>query len=314
MGSSTTSLEVGAVAVTSLVLVMVFLIASWLTGWYQVLVRRALAAARHGARLRPGLGTVHGTAQPLGGRADKLLVKSMLVVQMGVDDGSSQDARWCIIEGTPIALVTSAGEAIEIDPQEVTFSGLEWDGQSTVVSSHDDLKTRLRIEISLFTGDEIWATGVLSRAAEQGGGAYRRSVSQRRLTAPRGGRIEITRESPVRRWQALAAAHQRAAYLAAGTGVVAHLTAFASIDVALFRSGQAWSQTVLDKSPFPNPHGLPPSAVWGTIVAVPLIAVCWRHFINAARQGTGAPGRARARGPAVETSGRASSRGTPPPP
>src|SRR5262249_50805975 len=70
------------------------------------------------------------------------------------------------------------------------------------------------------------------RLWKQGMGAYRSGFARRRLVAPRRGRVELLRASPLPRWSALAAAHRAGAYLVAAAMVLPDACIYALVSPA----------------------------------------------------------------------------------
>jgi hypothetical protein len=261
-------------AVTSLALVAVFLAASWLAGWYEERARRALAAVRRGSALRPGFGAFHGTARPLDGRAGGLLVTTT-VTQVRFGGGAWRDSDRTTT-GAPFALVLGSGEEVEIDPRDVFVEG---GGARPVYTGafSRDLVARVA------TGDEVWATGVLSRVPRHAAGAYRSAVARRRLTPRRGGRVEIARTSPLPRWEALARAHKRGAYQAAGLLALIHVAVYRQLDRALIlRQDQACAFPVTGY--YEDLSVALATMIGAVAIAVTLLA--WSHALDKAKRTT----------------------------
>jgi hypothetical protein len=219
----------GAIAITTLALLLVVVVATWLSGWYEERARRAAAAVRRGARLRPGFGAVHGTAQAIHGGTGRRLVSTTLT-QVRFGTGAWRDAGR-VTTGVPFAIARDDGEEIEVDPRDATVEGGATDIQAGAFSR--EIVSRVSI------GDRIWATGILSRPEERGAGAYRSGVARRRLIAPRRAPVLLSRESPAPRWQALASAHKWGAYLAAVVGALIHALVFRKVDLAILFRDQA---------------------------------------------------------------------------
>src|SRR5208337_883792 len=95
---------------STLALVAMVMVATWLSGWYEERARRAEGAVRRGARLRGGLGAVRGTARPVDGRPGGLLVTTTRT-QVRFGRGAWRDAGQ-VTAGSPFAVVLDGGEEI----------------------------------------------------------------------------------------------------------------------------------------------------------------------------------------------------------
>jgi hypothetical protein len=268
MSAPPVSLLVVVVTGSTLAMVLLVLAATWLAGWYEERARRAEAMVRRGARLRPGFGAIHGTAQRLDGNAGGLLVATTTAqVERG--------GKWYDLDrettGTPFAIVLPSGEAVEVDPADVVVEGGLPRGRA---------KRRIRDRVaSVSSGDEVWATGVLSAASSAGAGAYRRGPTHRQLRAPRGGSVEIGRESPVPRWRALASAHKVGAYVALGAGAIVHGAVFRKVDAALVQDDLSLV------APLAYGRGGVAWFVLAGLLAVAVAALVWWSNVARARRG-----------------------------
>ncbi len=262
---------------TSLLLVLAFLAASALAGWYEERARRAVAAVARGAALRRGFGAFKGEARPIDGRPGGLLVQSTLT-QVRFGGGAWRDSGR-EVSGAPFALVLDGGEEIEVDPRDVVLQDQGSRGPGSMGVSRD-------IVARLGSGDVIWATGVLTRPRAEGTGAYRSGRMRRRLVAPRGGRVTLGPESPLPRWQALARAHQQGGYLAACALAVLHVAVYRSADVALF-AGKLASLTT-----FPWDARSASAMRVVALLALGVAGAGWRKLVVEAEAGL-APGRRR---------------------
>ncbi len=267
MSGLTPSLAVAAA--TSLFLVLAFLVAGALSGWYEERARRALAAVRRGAELRAGFGAFQGEARPLDGRPGGLLVTTTLT-QVRFGGGAWRDSGR-ETTGTPFALVLESGEEIEVDPRDAVLA-------DPIASSPDTMGVTRDIVTRVSTGDVIWATGILTRRRDPSDGAYRSSAARRRLIAPRRGRVVLGPESPLPRWQALAHAHQRGGYLAAGSLAVLHVAAYRTAAVALFTGDRA----ALYAAPW-DPGGFP-AIVLAAAFAVAVTVFGWGNLVAWAKR------------------------------
>jgi hypothetical protein len=254
----------------SLLLVLVFLAASAIAGWYDERARRVLVAVRHGAALRAGFGAFRGEARPLDGRPGGLLVTTTRT-EVRFGGGAWRDVGR-ETTGTPFALVLESGEEIEVDPRDAVLKGWGADSPSTMGVTRETV-TRL------CTGDVIWATGVLMRKRDRSEGAYRSTVARRRLVAPRRGRIALGPESPLPGWQALARAHKLGGYLAAGALFGLHVSLFRAADLALVTHdcvtlrGAASSGHQADRM------------IVGALLALAVTAFGWRQLVVRTRLG-----------------------------
>jgi hypothetical protein len=274
MSGLTAPLVIGAV--TSLGLVAVFLTASWLAGWYEERARRVMAAVRHGGALLPGFGAIHGTARPLDGRAGGLLATTT-VTQVRFGGGAWRDSERATT-GAPFALVLESGEEVEIGVRDAVIEG---DPSPT----HSAAFTR-DVVGRIAAGDAVWATGVLSHLPRRAAGAYRSAVARRRMTAPRAGprwglrpgRVEITRASPLPRWNALAGAHTRGAYHAAGVLALIHVVIYRQLDRAIVLREEVGCASILQ-----GPRYALPLMVVG-VLALVFTLTAWSHAVDRAKR------------------------------
>lgn len=225
-----------AVLISTVTLVVVFLVANGISAWYEERTRRAGAVVRKDGQLPSGFGTFHGVAQNLDARSGGELVRRERVeVSAQGANGSFWRAVSSTTTGRPFVLVLDSGAEIEIeiDARESGLVGFVETTPGAYTTGPGEAPRRAMIA-RVSAGDEVWATGVLARPASAGaGGAYRSNVSRRRLRAPRRGAIELSSESPVARWATLSAAHKRGAFGALGALALLHLLAFRKADVLL---------------------------------------------------------------------------------
>jgi hypothetical protein len=250
---------------TTLVLLVMAVAATWLSGWYDARVHRAEGAIRRGARLRRGLGAVHGVARPVDGRPGGLLLTTTRT-QVRFQGATWRDAGETTT-GAPFAVVLDTGEELEIDPRDAVVE----DEAPEIEAQRFSRDLRCRVS----TGDEIWVVGVLHPAKAQGAGAYRSGSSRARITAPRGGRIVVTFTSPVPRWEALASAHKVGAVAALGIGALAHALAFLKYDIGVIFNRDLYA--------FSSPKRVLSALVAG-VVAVGVSAILWRRRVSRARR------------------------------
>jgi hypothetical protein len=273
MGGFTASIAIVAIAVSSLALTAMFLVASLLSGWYEERARRAGAAMRRGAVLRAGFGAVQGTARPLDGRAGGRLVTSTRT--QSLTGGREWRDEVQVTTGDPFVLVVEGGEEIEVDPEDAHPEGLATSQQGLSVVGNVGLRD---VVMRLSAGDVIWTTGVLSRREAARAGAYRSGVTRRRLRAPRRGHVEISAESPLPRWHGLAAAHQGGALGAVVCFALLHGLVYRPIDMAAMRRDQAACGSIV------GDRAWLPLLVGSGLLAMGLAGAGWRNRVKRARR------------------------------
>jgi hypothetical protein len=130
----------------------------------------------------------------------------------------------------------------------------------------------------------VWATGVLSAPEAVRAGAYRSSASRRRLQAPRRGRVEITVESPLPRWEKLAAAYRGSALVAVVLGGLLHVVVYRPVDVAVVRHDPIACSAILEDTRYL------PVLLGSGLLALAVAGVDWQNRVRRAR-GRGARSR-----------------------
>jgi hypothetical protein len=224
-----------AVVLVTIALLAVFLIANGIAAWYDERAKRAVAVVRKGGQLPSGFGTFRGVAQNLDARSGGELVRrERSQVSAQGPNGPFWRDLGSVTTGRPFVLVLESGAEIEIDAHEPRLVGFPETSPGAYTEGPAQSPRRAMIA-RVSAGDEVWATGVLVRPAESGGGAYRSNLSRRKLRAPRRGEIELSRESPVARWSAYAGAHKRGAYVALGALPLLHGIFFRTVDQLVFR-------------------------------------------------------------------------------
>jgi hypothetical protein len=262
------------VMATTLAIVVLTLVASWLAGWYDERARRAEHAVHRGAHLRAGFGAIHGTAQRLGARGGGLL--AVTETSQAYTTGRWHDVKE-ETTGSPFAIVVAGGEEIEVDPTDAVVEGGEPEGLA--------IGTTRRLLARVSGGDTVWATGILSGASASGTGAYRSGPSRRRIRAVRGGKVVIGRRSPVPRWRGLASAHRKGALSALGVGALVHAVAFRTVDAAIARGDTLCLQA--DNLCAPARCGGRGWAVDSGLPAVGVAAAVWWACVREARRKLG---------------------------
>lgn len=230
-----------AVVISTLSLVAVFLVANGIGAWYDERTRRAGAVVRKDGQLPAGFGTFRGVAQNLDARSGGELVRRDRTEEVTAQGPSGP--FWRAIStattGRTFVLVLESGAEIEVDAREASLVGFPETSPGAYTAGPGQAPRRAMIA-RVSAGDEVWATGVLVRAAAGGGGAYRSNVSRRKLRAPRRGPIELSHESPVARWASLATAHKRGAYVALIALPLLHGLFFRTVDQLLFTKTAAF--------------------------------------------------------------------------
>jgi hypothetical protein len=223
-----------AAVIATVALVAVFLVANGIGAWYDERAKRAVAVVRKGGQLAAGFGTFRGVAQNLDARSGGELVRrDRTEVSTQGPNGPFWRSVTTATSGRAFVLVLESGLEIEVDAREASLVGFSETSPGAYTLGPGQSPRRQMIA-RVSAGDEVWVTGVLMRAAE-GGGAYRSSVSRRKLRAPRRGPIELSHESPVARWASLGAAHKRGAYVALGALALLHALCFRTVDQLLFQ-------------------------------------------------------------------------------
>lgn len=223
-----------AVFLSTFALLAVFLIANGIAAWYDERSKRAVAVVRNGGQLpAAGFGTFRGVARNFDPRSGGELVRrEQTQVSSQGATGVAWQNRACAVTARPFLLVLDGGVEIEIDALEPRLIGFpETSSGAYTHAPFEPVRRELVSRVS--AGDEIWVTGVLVRVSDRNAGAYRSSVARRKLRAPRRGALEISRESPVARWTAYAAAHKRGAYAALGMVAALHGIFFRAADELL---------------------------------------------------------------------------------
>ncbi len=182
-----------------------------------------------------GFGTFHGVAHSIDPRGGgELARREQTQVGAQAAGGIAWRDRACVVTARPFLLVLEGGGEIEIDTRETRLVGFpETSSGAYTKAPYEPVRRELVSRVS--AGDEVWVTGVLVRPAGKNSGAYRSSVARRKLRAPRRGALTISRESPVARWTAFAAAHKRGAYAALGVMALLHGAFFRAVDAQLFK-------------------------------------------------------------------------------
>lgn len=229
-----------AVFLSTAALLAVFLLASAIAAWNEERAKRAVAVVRGGGPLRAGFGTFRGTAQNLDARSGGELVRrSRTEVSMQAPNGPIWRDAGTETAGRTFLLLLDNGTEIEVDASKPRLVGFP-ETTSGAYTTAPKQEPRRVMSARVSAGDAIWATGVLTRVAS-GAGAYRSSVMRRKLRAPRRGELELSTESPVARWTALAAAHKRGAYAALGALATLHALFFRDVDAYLFKpEARSW--------------------------------------------------------------------------
>jgi hypothetical protein len=231
-----------AVLGSTFTLLAVFLVANGIAAWFEERARRAVAVVRKGGQLpAAGFGTFHGVAHNFDARSGgELARREQTQVSGPVSGGVAWRNRGCVVTARPFLLVLDSGGEIEIDTREPRLVGFaEVSSGAYTRGPNEPVRRELTSRVS--AGDEVWVTGVLVRPADKSSGAYRSSVARRKLRAPRRGALTISRESPVARWAAFAAAHKRGAYASLGALAILHGGFFRAADAQLFRGPAARS-------------------------------------------------------------------------
>ncbi|MEP7123257.1 MAG: hypothetical protein ABJE95_20175 [Byssovorax sp.] len=224
-----------AVLLSTLSTLAVFLVANGIAAWYDERTRRAGAVVRKGAQPRPGFGTFHGVAQNLDARSGGELVRREIEEECRqAPNGQVWRKLREATTGRAFLLVLESGAEIEVEGRDARLVGFPETTPGAYSDGPGQLPRREMIT-RVSAGDEVWATGVLAGSSIEGGGAYRSSVARPRLRAPRRDAIELSRESPVARWAALAMAHKVGAYSALGLLVMAHGLFFRAEDRLVFQ-------------------------------------------------------------------------------
>ncbi len=271
--------SVVAVVISTLALVAVFLVANGIGAWYDERARRAVAVVRKGGQLPAGFGTFRGVAQNLDARSGGELVRRDRTEEVTArgPSGPFWRAISTATTGRAFVLVLESGAEIEVDAREASLVGFRETSPGAYTAGPGQSPRRAMIA-RVSAGDEIWATGVLVRPAEGGGGAYRSSVSRRKLRAPRRGPIELSHESPVARWAALGAAHKRGAYVACGALALLHGLCFRTVDQLLFHPGAA-----LGDDPIWILHRVQPLVAGPASLAILGVAMVWLLGVRRAK-------------------------------
>ncbi len=234
-----------AVFCSTFALLAVFLIASGIAAWYDERAKRAVAVVRKGAQLPAGFGTFHGVAHNFDARSGgELARREQTQVGAQASGGIAWKDRACVVTARPFLLVLEGGGEIEIDTREPRLVGFpETSSGAYTTAPFEPVRRELISRVS--AGDDVWVTGVLVRPADKNSGAYRSSVARRKLRAPRRGALTISRESPVARWAAFAAAHKRGAYASLGVLALLHGAFFRAVDAQLFKGPASLSPDVM---------------------------------------------------------------------
>lgn len=165
----------------------------------------------------------------------------------------------------PFRLELESGHELEVLPgAKPGLSGFE------VTAGHTG---RLReVRSAVYPDERVWVTGYLE-PPPKGAGAYRGAGgSPRKLRAPRGQALMLTREPPAEEWRRLARAHRTGGWAALASLGIAAAAAYREVFAPLFSEG-----------PGALPH-LPASVVllWALLaVAAPIV---WATRVQAARR------------------------------
>jgi hypothetical protein len=211
-----------------------FLTAHTLGGHHDRLAERAERWKR-GTEPVPGLGSFRGRVLSL---RDPALDPPMLRPgDMGVVDRRTAVVevvrtqrligknRWRDVgvssRADPFHLELSDGHELEVLPTKTSLSGFE--------ETSGDTQFLREVRSAVYPDEEVWITGFLERAPK-GMGAYRGSGgAARKLRAPRGGTLLITREPPAEEWRRLARAHRIGGWAALVALVTAAAAAYRDV-------------------------------------------------------------------------------------
>jgi hypothetical protein len=105
----------------------------------------------------------------------------------------------------PFRLELSNGHTLDVSPDTVSLSGFE--------ETLGDTEFLREVRSAVYPDEHVWVTGYLE-PPPKGMGAYRGGGVPRKLRAPRGQPLLLTREPPAEEWRRLARAHRMGGWAA----------------------------------------------------------------------------------------------------
>lgn len=232
-----------------------FLIGHTLGGYYDGLVKRADKWLR-GGEPTPGLGTFHGRVIAMrdpvaaaAGDARRPVVK-IVRTQRHAGNDVWRDVH-VEVRAETFRLELAADREVEVNAEQPLLSGFE----ETIVIGPRALR---EIRSEVFPEEQVWVTGFLEPAPKSLGAYRGGGGGPRRLRAPRGNKVWITRQAPAEEWRKLASAHRRGGW-----------TALGAIGIAIALAYQGTFAVWLERGPEAAPAMSPLIvAAWGALALI----------------------------------------------